>query len=225
MPQPDLFIPHKAMPQVKQPDYKDDMRAIEIWAKGLKSGGTAGAVLFQMILGNGQPSVTFGGFPATILTNGEVFCNFPLFAGDTGYSPNVFSSGTVIDTEIGGGGGYTIPTTAIGYHVMQVPQIFAPSFTGPTSTIGITVFLRAVQNLTTAGASNSIVVTSKQQNLVSQQHKVLQTTDFLAPSIVGTDLSFITATGATVQSAGGLPYMVGWAIGVVWDTANTLTQA
>ena len=226
MPLKDLFIPHKTTRSpVSQPDYGNDMRAIEIWAKGIKTGSSAGALRVQMSVGNAAPSTMFGGFSNTVLNSGQAFIMLPLFAGDTGYPPAAFFSGTIINTVIGGGGTYTVPTTASAYHVIQAPQVTAPNFIGPTATIGVSLLFRTVQVLTAAATPNSLLAHSNVINLASGANHLFQTTDFPAPSIVGADLTFITATGATIHSAGGLPYLSGWSLIVTWDTANTLTQA
>lgn len=225
MGQPDLFIPHKTTKSpVSQPDYKNDMRAIEIWAKGLKSGSSAGAVSTFFNVGNAVPSATFGGFVNAALNGGTVSLLSPIFAGDTGYPPGEFFSGTIIDTVIGGAGWYSVATSASAYRVMQAPQVFAPSFTGPTPTIGIILLFRTVQVLTAPGTPNSLIVASKQIDIPSQGHHLFQVSDFLTPTIVGADLSFITATGATIASSGGLPYISGCSVIAVWDAANTFTQ-
>lgn len=227
MGQPDLFIPHKAMSTLKQPDYKDDMRAIEIWAKGLKSGAGAGAVSFsaETDAGASGAGIPIGGMANASLRAGVMTSLLPLFSGDTGYPPGTFFSGTVITAIIGGGGWYSAPAAAASYNLLETIEVFAPNFTGPTPTIGILVYLRVAQVLTAAGAVNGFKVVSNQINIASGAHHQFVTGDFPAPTIQGADLTWTNTPLATLKSTGGLPYIGGWAVSVVWDTANQLTQA
>lgn len=222
-----LFIPHKTMREVKQPEYGDDMRAIEIWARSQKAAGSAGAVEFSALFDAGASGVAvpMSGMTSTNLRTGAVQEFLPLFAGDTGYPPSAFFSGTIIDILIGGGGWYVTPASAIAYNVFGTIAVNAPNFVGPTPTIGIQVFLHVGQVLTTAGAVNGFRATSSQQNLSSGQHHQFVIADFPTTTIQGADLTFTNTPLATLRSTGGLPYIGGWGVGVVWDTRNTLTQA
>lgn len=225
MAQPNLFIPHKEMDPVDQPGYGHDMREIEMWSQTLTSGGTSGAVGFSGIVGSGGAAVTWGGIENTTLATSTFFSFLPLFAGDTGYPASAFLSGTTIVPSIGGGGFYTVGTTTAAYNLISAMSLQAPSFTGPTTTIGVILYLRAAQVLTAASATlNAFKATSRQQNLTSNQTHNFASTDFLSPTIIGTDLTF-SGTPAALHSAGGLPYIGSWNVSISWDTADTLTQA
>jgi hypothetical protein len=52
----DLFIPRKHTSKVQQPDYGQDMRAIEIWAKSVGGGG--GTTFYASLTGAGETNPT-----------------------------------------------------------------------------------------------------------------------------------------------------------------------
>ena len=225
MPQPDLFIPRKMDPKA-HPGYQHDMRDIEMWTKGLTSGGTSGAVAFVATFGAGTGAVAVGwqGYSPTNVHLGSFASFMPIFAGDTGYPPGAFSSGSVVDIEIGGGGGVFIPASAATVNFFQNFALDGPSFTGPTSTIELTLILQAVQLATSVPSSNAFNAKSKVISLSSGGSHNFTSSDFTSPTIVGTDLTF-SGTPLHLTTTGGLPYFVSWNVIATWDTANTLTQA
>jgi hypothetical protein len=122
---------------------------------------------------------------------------------------------------VGGGGFLYVPATATSKVLFSTPFVEVGNFTGPTSTIGVTLFFSAVEVNGVAPAANSFRVSSHQINLTSGGSHVLTSSDFNSSTIVGADLTF-SGTPITLHSTGGtIPYIVGWSVAVEWDTANT----
>jgi hypothetical protein len=220
-----LIVPHKTMPRIKQPEYGQDMRQIEMWANALPSAGSTGSFHFQsdsISTGNiaawGSGAV---GFTGTTTPQG----NFPVFGGRPGLAPGSFVSGTIVD-YVGGGGGYVYTSPGAGVKTLFGAATFqAPTFTGPSATVGAELVVSAIEMNGVSPAANAFHVISHQINLATGASHILTGSDYAAATIVGTDLAF--ASGAlTCGNAGGTapPYLVGWSVILIYDTANTYSS-
>ena len=183
--QPDLFIPHKTMPQVKQPEYGQDMRQIEMWAKGLKA-GTAPSFL-QIFAGpddNANPSTVnwlgSGGNSTGVLTGNDNQSFVPLFSNSTGH--DVFYS-------FGSAWMALINNTL---SACFFPMLVAPTFTGGPIEVSLQINAANAAMTQYFLAPNTTALF-----LTSGASAQFASGNYTGSFHVGTDLSLVAGTGQT----------------------------
>lgn len=183
--QPDLFIPNKTQAHVKQPEYGNDMREIELWAKRLVVGGSSG-----------------GGAPGIIQMDAGPDDSYPyqIFLAPSGGSPAHRSWTPLFNSPLNGPNNdgtfakYRMAMswyTAIqaGLSICFLPQIVAPAFTGTD------LFLRITLGAFDSTGTNLAVYDAFGINIASGATIQPPSSDYTLVTGYGTDITLTAGTG------------------------------